>query len=341
MSVLFFVRRSDGFLPVVCGGGSLLNPATFQKDMCKPSNDDLQLLTVKQLKAFHSAMGFKLKNVSTKDKLIAFILKEWDDTVENGMTHTYAFSKYEQISTGSRKLMLYTQDDKGVSYSGAEGTIYPFMVSCGQVIPIEYFDTLVATTPSKHQFESLPLEELRRCIYVLRGFSPEEKVSKKVAVETAMDAWEKRDTKQLSEAAHASGEGSSEEASDESDGIEPDLDDYSSDNHSVDEEAVCEDNAEDFDEKYQVKIVAMRKVCDNDPIYLTYDSRIATFADVKDSLKNVMNTDVSTFTLADINMPDKLYAPYRRIGEFHIAEMFGITESWKPYASPSSYKAGM
>ena len=192
---MFFVRREDGLLPVVANGGVLLKPADFQKDIFTPSSDQLGILGVQQMKSFFQAMGYKLKVRTTKDGLVDYALQEWDETVEHGMTLTHDFDMYERISTGTKKLMLYTPEDRGFTHAGTRGVICPFMVSCGQVIPIRYFDTLEEIAPLKHQFESLPFRELRQCIYFIRGFSPSDKVSKMSAVETAMEAWEQRTTR--------------------------------------------------------------------------------------------------------------------------------------------------
>ena len=178
---MFFVKRTNGFLPVPFGGGSIIKPADVESPPFKPSHEQLDSLTIDQLKSVFKSFGFKLTKGTHKNRFIDFMLREWDDSVAQGLTIT---RNYSAIATGAKKLLMFKRDD---TY------FIPFEVSGGQVFPEAFFDDIGVQPLTIRMLNTLTVNELLGLHTSLGSgmggiFTPSD--GKKVIAERLLSFWE-------------------------------------------------------------------------------------------------------------------------------------------------------
>eukprot|EP00435_Cladocopium_sp_Y103_P030447 s2418_g7.t1 len=314
LTMLFFLRRADGFLPVPVARERIITQDDIQAPMTEPTEAMLDMMSAEQIKALFKAFGWQLKQRTVKETFVEYALDEWAECSAHGLTIE---KNYESLVRGTPKLVFYKV--------GQNDYLSPFLVANGQVLRESFFDNLGENILTKSMLKTLTIQELFHCQKAMGGeWSADiKKVKKAEILDYTFDHWqtfgtgrnarvevEKTDDEEV---AQSEGENSSE-------GVAPDSEASENEADNLEEE----DTGKDYNPNYEIEILALRAFDDKDPYRLTYDSRTATFKDVKNDLKKLMSADADTFTLADKDTPSKIYEPYRRLAEFQQKGEFPI-----------------
>eukprot|EP00435_Cladocopium_sp_Y103_P044277 s2007_g12.t1 len=176
---MFFVRRAAGILPAPFEGGDVITPAVVQGEPFKPTLEQLDGLTVKQVKSFFKCMGFKMSQGTRKEKFLQFALDEWDRSVAHGLTID---RNYNATVEGAPKLLMFKREN---SY------YMPFMVRAAQVFYEEFFDDMECEQLTLAMLNSLTVAELISLRVNLKYMGYFEKSDgKKMITERMLRAWE-------------------------------------------------------------------------------------------------------------------------------------------------------
>ena len=127
MPTLFFVRSEVGFVPVFAEAGSIITPDMVEKHPSVPTLDQIDTLTIPQIKRLWNAMGKRLIKKTGKSAFLVFLMNNWEGTMEHGFGIE---REYHEYTTGTPVVMFWKTPE--IFYS-------PFMVYPAEVIPISFF----------------------------------------------------------------------------------------------------------------------------------------------------------------------------------------------------------
>ena len=127
MPTLFFVRSEVGFVPVFAEAGSIITPDMVEKHPSVPTLDQIDTLTIPQIKRLWNAMGKRLIKKTGKSAFLVFLMNNWEETMEHGFGIE---REYHEYTTGTPVVMFWKTPE--IFY-------LPFMVYPAEVIPISFF----------------------------------------------------------------------------------------------------------------------------------------------------------------------------------------------------------
>ena len=127
MPTLFFVRSEVGFVPVFAEAGSIITPDMVEKHPSVPTRDQIDTLTIPQIKRLWNAMGKRLIKKTGKSAFLVFLMNNWEETMEHGFGIQ---REYHEYTTGTPVVMFWKTPE--IFYT-------PFMVYPAEVIPISFF----------------------------------------------------------------------------------------------------------------------------------------------------------------------------------------------------------
>ncbi|CAJ1387487.1 unnamed protein product [Effrenium voratum] len=175
MAKLFVVCRPDGFLPVIAEAGDVITPDKLQQDIFKPSEEQLNTMSVDEIKQLYTSLGFKLRKGTRKSEFVRFVLGDWENTMAEARV---------------RFLSPVGVPNKLMFFKSSAGFFKPFLVAGGQVFREEYFqgdmENLELTAPMLH---SLTKCQLVRLYSTMEGGVLDAKYTKPEMVARVLSFW--------------------------------------------------------------------------------------------------------------------------------------------------------